>query len=99
MLDLKEEILMALTISSSFSLPSLSISVSNFKSSALSFILSLALDSSTLNTLEESISSPPIISPFTIIIIPLVSSPLKVKKRKTKGEKIIKKKKKRKPSF
>jgi hypothetical protein len=66
---------------------SLSLSALSFKSFILSSILSLALDSSTLNTLEQSISPSIIITSFS------VSSPLKAKKTK-KG-----KKEKRRPRF
>jgi hypothetical protein len=69
-------------MSSGFSLLSLSILSPKFNSSTLSFILSLALNSSALNVLKEFI-----INPFNYSI----SGSLKTKKTKGKKKKIKKK--------
>jgi hypothetical protein len=94
-LNTKEEVLTALIVFSSlFSLPYLLITALNFKSSFLSFLLSLVLDCPTLNALRESIFSQPSVSPFITIISPfspIIPGSLKVKRIK---EKIVKKKNK-----
>jgi hypothetical protein len=92
-LDIEEEVLTALTMSSSFSsLPRLPAAAPNFKSFFLSSLLSLVLDYPTLNALGESISSQPSTSPSITITSPsgpTIPGPLKAKRIK---EKTIKKK-------
>jgi hypothetical protein len=80
--------------SSLSSLPCLPITALNFKSSFLSFLLSLVLDYPTLNALRESISSQPSVGPSITITSPsgpTIPGPLKAKRIK---EKTIKKKNK-----
>jgi hypothetical protein len=94
-LDIKEEVLTAPTMSSSLSsLPCLPAAALNFKSSFLSSLLSLVLDCPTLNTLGESISGQPSTGLFITIVSPsspTIPGPLKAKRIK---EKTIKKKNK-----
>jgi hypothetical protein len=94
-LDIKEEVLTALTIFSSLSsLLYLLIAAPNFKSSFLSSLLSLVLNCPTLNALRESISNQPSASLFITIVSPFgptILGPLKAKRIK---EKIVKKKNK-----